>query len=348
MSLCTTAQCLVSRSALLSNFSLIHALAAGRAIGLVIKGNGYGHGALQIAELFDADTRVAYFLTAGLREGVALRAAGINKPIMAMAYCDGDIREAVACGVEPSIATDAELFLVHSAARALKKNIVVHIKVDTGIARRGVAWYDVGPFYKRAAALENITVKTIFTHCADSSPEDTRFIYEQQHRYEQALHAARTEGFLGMAHMASSGSLTLIPGYDMVRVGTMLYGSWKNEIQKKRIFSVISDAELISALTLRVGVFMHDEATLVVYGGYRDAYCIVRGATLFLSCGCKSSLTDVSETVSYAPLVCHHTVEYADLVGARPGILPTDVALCRGTIANEITTRIYQHVPRIY
>lgn len=348
MSHCITARCLVSVPALVSNFSVIHALAAGRAVGLVVKGDGYGHGALGVAQLFDSDVRVAYFLTAGLAEGVALRAAGIKKPIMAMAYCDGDILEALSCGIEPSVATDDELYRVQSAAMALKKEAVIHVKVDTGIARRGVAWHETGQFYSRAAALENVFVKSIFTHCADSSPEDTAFMSEQQRRYDEALKLARAEGFLGMTHMASSGSLTVIPQYDMVRVGTMLYGSWKNEIQKSRVHAHIPQAELIPAMIFRADVSSVDGRLMTVRVGYRDAYCVVPDAELFLSCGCRSALTDIGELVSHAPTVCGHEIEYADLVSSQPEITPGAVAVRQGTIANEITTRIYQHVPRFY
>lgn len=348
MSHCITARCLVSAPALVSNFSVIHALAAGRAVGLVVKGDGYGHGALGVAQLFDSDVRVAYFLTAGLAEGVALRVAGIKKPIMAMAYCDGDIHQALSCGIEPSIATYDELRRVQIAAMALKKGAVIHVKVDTGIARRGIAWHETGQFYSRAAALENVFVKSIFTHCADSSPEDTSFMYEQRHRYDEALKLARAEGFLGMTHMASSGSLTVIPQYDMVRVGTMLYGSWKNDIQKSRVCERIPKAELVPALTLRTDILSVNGGLMTVRVGYRDAYCVVPGATLFLSCGCRSALTDIGELVSYAHAVCGHVIEYADLVSSQPEITPAAVAVRQGTIANEITTRIYQHVPRVY
>lgn len=348
MSHCTKAQCVVSVSALISNFSVIHTLSAGRAIGLVIKGDAYGHGACGVARIFDADARVDYFLTAGLAEALELRHAGIHKPIMAMAYCDGDIAQALASAIEPSVATDYELDCVYYAAKNLQKVVPIHIKVDTGIARRGVAWQELGEFFSRAVAREYISVKSIFTHCADSSPEDPSYMYQQQVRYEEALIEARARGFTGMAHMASSGSLTLIPQYDMVRVGTMLYGSWKNEMQKNRVRARIPSAELIPALTLRAPSILQSERTVVLGIGYRDAYCIAPDARLIFSCGCNSLLTAVNERTSSAWASCTHRIEYADLLGVHPEISPTAAALRHSTIANEITTRIYTHLPRSY
>jgi alanine racemase len=321
----------------------IHTLAAGRALGLVIKGNAYGHGAYEVASVFDDDTRVSYFLTAGLAEGIALRAAGIKKPIMAMAYCDGDIEEALSCGVEPSIATDEELLHIARAANFLRKKISVHLKVDTGIARRGVSWDRVGELY-RAAARESLLVETIFTHCADSSPSDVRFMYEQQRRFEVALGEARAYGFHGRAHMASSGSLTLIPGYDMVRVGTMLYGSWKNELQIERVRAQLPSVDLIPVMTLRAPLRRGNILAL----GYQDAFCTVAGAQLLLSCGCLSFLESVSAKKSVIKKHCFHDAQYGDLIGKNFEIRPADAARRQSTIANEITTRVYRHLPRIY
>lgn len=341
--------CSISAAALSHNLDLICALAERRRVGIVVKGDAYGHSALLVAKLFDTDPRVDYFLTAGLVEAAELRAAGITKPIMAMAYCDGDFESALTQNIEPSIATYEELVACAAAAERLGRSVDVHIKVDTGIARRGVDWQGVGEFYAQCARYRLLNIRSIFTHCADSSPEDPTFMYEQQRRYDYAIAAARARGFAGATHMASSGSLTLIPEYDMVRVGTMLYGSWKNDIQKKRVREKVPTAELIPALTLCAPVLVHTDGLLRIAVGWLHIFWVAPGSVVRYQCGCYGAITQVHADSSEAEKICAHTVgDVAMLCGPYSGIMPIDCALARGTIANEITTRISPWVARNY
>lgn len=341
--------CSISAAALSHNLDLICTLAENRRIGIVVKGDAYGHGALPVAQLFDADSRVDYFLTAGLIEACTLRAAGITKPIMAMAYCDGEFESALTQNIEPSIATYEELIACAAAAKRLARSVDVHIKIDTGIARRGVDWQNVGEFYAQCIQYPLLNIRSIFTHCADSSPEDPTFMYEQQRRYEQATAAARARGFTGATHMASSGSLTLIPEYDMVRVGTMLYGSWKNDIQKKRVREKVPAAELIPALTLCAPVLVHTDALLRIAIGWQHVFWITPGSVIRYQCGCHGTLTQVHADWSEAQKICAHAVGgTVMLCGPYSGIMPIDCALARGTIANEITTRISPNLVRSF
>jgi alanine racemase len=275
--------------------------------------------------------------------------AGITKPIMAMSYCDDSFDRAFLLDIEPSLATHEELVACAAAAARGGRVVRVHIKVDTGLVRRGVAWQDVGEFYAQCAAFPLVHVVSIFTHCADSSPEDPTFMYEQKRRYDHAILVARQRGFAGATHMASSGSLTLIHEYDMVRVGTMLYGSWKNDVQKKRVREVVADAALIPPLTLSASIIEQQSNIIHIGIGWRHAFWMRPGIRVRASCGCDGVVIQVDVLSSSAHTACTHTGERIVAVcGPYPGIMPTDIAVLQGTIANEITTRISPLVARDY
>jgi len=191
----------------------------------VVKADAYGHGAVEAtrAALAGGATRLG---VADLDEALALRSAGIDAPILAWLHDpDADFAGAVAAGVELGISNLAQL---ERAASALQGGPArVHLKIDTGLSRNGVAEEDWGAAVARAAELERegrLVVVGVFSHFANTSRDVDA---AQRAAFERALASAAEAGLRpATRHLASSEQAIRDPQarYDMVRIGIGMYG----------------------------------------------------------------------------------------------------------------------------
>ena len=141
----------------------------------VVKADGYGHGALRAARaaLEGGASRLG---VADIAEGVALRRAGITAPILAWLHAPGaSFVEAAALGITLGVSSMAQLLAAAEAASADRPTIV-HLKLETGLGRNGVApddWKTVLAEAARFERLGKIVVEGLFSHLSNTSPEMT-------------------------------------------------------------------------------------------------------------------------------------------------------------------------------
>ena len=197
----------------------------------VVKANAYGHGAVEAARaaLAGGATRLG---VADLDEAFELREAGIDAPILAWLHDpDADFAAAVAADVEIGISSLDQLERAAAAAAATatgsRSPAAVHLKIDTGLSRNGVAEADWSAVVARAAELETaglVTVTGIFSNFANTS----RYVDAAQLAvFERALERAATAGLNPtVRHLASSEQAIRDPSsrYDLVRIGIGVYG----------------------------------------------------------------------------------------------------------------------------
>ena len=197
----------------------------------VVKANSYGHGAVEAARaaLAGGATRLG---VADLDEAFELREAGIDAPILAWLHDpDADFAAAVAADVEIGISSLDQLERAAAAAAATatgsRSPAAVHLKIDTGLSRNGVAEADWSAVVARAAELETaglVTVTGIFSHFANTSRDVDA---AQLAVFERALERAATAGLNPtVRHLASSEQAIRDPSsrYDLVRIGIGVYG----------------------------------------------------------------------------------------------------------------------------
>ena len=197
----------------------------------VVKANAYGHGAVEAARaaLAGGATRLG---VADLDEAFELREAGIDAPILAWLHDpDADFAAAVAADVEIGISSLDQLERAAAAAAATatgsRSPAAVHLKIDTGLSRNGVAEADWSAVVARAAELETaglVTVTGIFSHFANTSRDVDA---AQLAVFERALERAATAGLNPtVRHLASSEQAIRDPSsrYDLVRIGIGVYG----------------------------------------------------------------------------------------------------------------------------
>ncbi len=217
-------------AALADNLAAIRAR-VGPAVGVwpAVKADGYGHGLEVVARTF---------LTAGadgvcvatLDEAMALRAAGIDGPVLVLYPVPATAAEAAARqGFQLTIATaaDATALAEHwSASGAARRGarLRLHVEVETGLSRMGVRVEEAAAVVQRLA-IPGLEVVATWSHLA--SPTDTDASAGQEARLEQAVAAARAvDPGLGASHLAASGGLLTGRGLgaQLVRPGLAAYG----------------------------------------------------------------------------------------------------------------------------
>ncbi|HMM69315.1 MAG TPA: alanine racemase [Gudongella oleilytica] len=218
----------------------------------VIKANGYGHGAIELAKLYTAlgVNRLAVSL---LNEAIELRRAGIDKPILILNFTPGyQMIDVAANDLTQAIYRYEDAVALSEAALEMDKKLKIHIKLDTGMSRIGfLPSEDAIDNILKISQLPNLEIEGIFTHFAKSDESDKSFTRLQFDRFMRMIEALENKGlFIPLKHISNSSAIIDLPEYnlDIVRPGTILYGYYpSDEVNKERI-------ELRPAMTLRTVV----------------------------------------------------------------------------------------------
>lgn len=193
----------------------------------VVKANGYGHGAADVARAaLEAGTTMLG--VADLSEAYALREAGITAPIMCWIHGPhSDFDEALERDVTLAIGFESQLEKLAGSALRLGKTAPIQFKIDTGLSRNGASADEWETLFRRAYALQSegiVRVEGIFTHLSNAGAEED---LAQQAEFERALALLRGIGIEPeYIHMASSAATITSPHlyYNTVRVGLLTYG----------------------------------------------------------------------------------------------------------------------------
>ena len=191
----------------------------------VVKADAYGHGAVQTARaVLEADAD--WLAVACVEEGVELREAGIDAPILVLG---GSNPRAMAAAARHHITlalyTPEQVAQADEAAREADQPLEAHVKLDTGMGRIGARTpEEVIALREAFAAHPSVRLTGVFTHFADADGVDLSFTHTQLRRFEE-LTALLPDGLL--RHCANSAAIhRLMPeaAFDMVRMGISLYG----------------------------------------------------------------------------------------------------------------------------
>ncbi|MGM1028720.1 MAG: tRNA (adenosine(37)-N6)-threonylcarbamoyltransferase complex ATPase subunit type 1 TsaE [Actinomycetota bacterium] len=184
----------------------------------VVKAAGYGHGAIVAARAM-LDGGAAMLGVVDLAEAVELRDAGIDAPVLAWLHGPSvDFRVAARRGIEVAVSSVAQL---EAAAAA---GATIHLKLDTGLGRNGIARGDRAAAIARAIALaeDGARIRGAMSHLAGSGRDAD---LAQVRDFEAALAAAAPLA-LDVRHLAASAAALGLPAarFDMVRIGMAAYG----------------------------------------------------------------------------------------------------------------------------
>jgi alanine racemase len=193
----------------------------------VVKADAYGHGSVAVARAA-LEAGATYLGVATTDEGVELRRAGIRSPILLLGYTPPeDAETAVAHDLAVTVfQIDVARALARAAAGA-GKPATVHLKVDTGMARIGVAPAEAVAMAREVATLDGIVLEGCFTHFATADEVDLSPARAQLETFLAVLRNLEDgKVHIHLRHAANSAALLALPKahLDLVRVGIALYG----------------------------------------------------------------------------------------------------------------------------
>ncbi len=339
------------------------------AVCAIVKANAYGHGAVPVSRELQA-RGVEAFGVATVEEGVELRQAGIERPILVLGIGFSGIEAAQEHRLAPLVYSPGSAERISRAARKMKKPLSVHLKLDTGMGRLGL----LADEWKATLGnlLENpwVEVEGIATHFS-SAESDPAYTTNQLDRFREAVDLAGgvRQPPASRIHAANSAGIVHHPesALTMVRPGLLLYGSYPDPSLREKVSvrpAMTFQTNVVFVKTLPPGspvsygrTFTTRRpsriATLAV--GYADGYrrdlsnrgwVLVRGrkapvvghVTMDLTMIDVTDLPDVSEG--------------DDVILFGPGkevCLPVeDLAERVGTISYELLCAVSSRVPRVY
>lgn len=220
----------IDLAAIVENARVVRAL-AGTDVFAVVKADGYGHGAIAVAQALTRAKAATGFAVSLVEEGVSLRDAGVTAPVLVMGPSQhGGEDDMVMAGLTPVIASEEDLAALVDVAHR-RGRFEAHLKVDTGMGRLGVSLERAAELARRAAD-HGIDLVGLMTHfaCADSDdPSDpSSMTREQLRRFEEAARALASAGApLRVRHAANSSGALMFPEarFDLVRTGIAIYGN---------------------------------------------------------------------------------------------------------------------------
>jgi len=219
----------VSLTTLRQNFRTVQKhVGAAVTVCAVVKADAYGHGAVECSRALQGEGAKWLGVTS-LDEAIPLRDAGIQSNILLMTgFWRGEEAEIIRLQLTPTV---WELWQVESLDKAAAGLGVsrhpVHLKVDTGMGRLGVAVEQLPAVLRALTAAQHLRLEGLSTHLASSEIMDAPSVAEQERNFEAARTMVRGAGFEpAFVHMANTGAVISRreTWNTMVRPGVALYG----------------------------------------------------------------------------------------------------------------------------
>ena len=198
----------------------------------VVKADGYGHDATFVSK-YAIKGGADQLGVATLCEGISLRNAGINKPILVLGniYCKKDLITCFHYDLMPTISSVRDCLICNNIGKKYHKVFALHLKVDTGMSRLGFELKDFLHQFKNIQSCENILIKGIYSHLASADEENAldknSFTQMQKNKFKDLLKEIKIFQYPEITtHLANSAGTLLAKEFhfDMVRVGLSMYG----------------------------------------------------------------------------------------------------------------------------
>jgi len=360
----------IDMEALDHNFREVVRCAEGQQVLAVVKARAYGHGAVEMSKRL---LRLGADMlgVALVEEGRELREAGIDAPVLVMgATFPEQAEEMVSLKLTPAIFGLSVAQALSEAAYKRRTTINVHVKIDTGMGRIGIAPEDAPELIAALQKLRNISVQGLMTHFADADLRDKQFASKQMDRFESLLKALEAKKIkVPVRHAANSAAVLDFHRafFTMVRPGLMLYGY--NPLEEgalgadlRPVLSLVTRIAFIKKVPTGVPISYgrtfttkRESAIATLPIGYADGYgrglsnkgeALVRGMRVpvvgrVCMDMCMIDVTDVPAAREGDDVV---------LIGSQGSerITADDIAAKIGTIAYEVLCGISSRVPRIY
>ena len=359
----------VNLSILKRNFEAIKKQVSPAKVNVTLKANAYGHGLVRVAQLLE-EIGADYLSVAVVEEGVLLRKSGIKMPILVLGGVWGN---QVPIFIKNDLAITAssveKVKQIDETAAQMKMKAKVHIKIDTGMERIGVHYYNSYKFLEEVYKCKNVSVEGIYSHFANADTTELAHSELQLARFNESLLFFEKNSIeTPIRHIANSGALLQMPNayLDMVRPGILFYGVYPS----KELPKIISVKPALSWKSLVVYFKVIKPDHPVGYGlkwqskknvravtvpvGYGDGY--LRSMSHKAQVLINGNSYPVIGTISMDQIIVNigddsaYNGDEVILLGSdgNKSITAENLAEWAGTIPYEILTNINTRVPRVY
>lgn len=194
----------------------------------VIKGNGYGLGLVEYAQLL-ADNGIEIFAVATVEEAIRLRENGIKQDILMMSSTavKEDIEILIKNNIILTIGSKESGEAVDLLAQQMNQKVKAHIKIDTGFGRYGFIYSQKQEMVEAIKSWKNIQIEGMFSHFSIAFYGDGKETREQYQRFMQCVEELRNNGIEPkMLHICNSSAFLRFPEMHLnaVRIGSVLLG----------------------------------------------------------------------------------------------------------------------------
>lgn len=337
---------------------------------LPVKANGYGHGLIRMSQL--AQPYVDYLGVSCLDEGVALRQAGIKKPILVFgAFNKDEIGGLVANNLEITVSSQFKAEQLAIECKNSKQKCKVHLKIDTGMNRVGVRVESAKALFESVLLHPELEIIGVYSHLADSDSDDSNITIEQIGKFSLVAAYAKSINPNIICHLANSGGVCYYPEsyFDMVRPGILSYGYFPNypivdvplnqiqscfSLKSRIIYTKMVDAGRGVSYNYKYYTKCYSRVVTIPIG-YGDGYrrmlsnigeVLIRGRKYIIAGTiCMDMLL-----VDIGPNGLGHVEDEVVLIGNQGGenITLHSVADKCGTIIYEILCGFNERIPRVY
>ena len=369
----------ISLNAIEHNYNVIrNKVADGTKVCCVIKADGYGHGAVELSQIYEK-LGADFFAVSNIDEGIEIRKSGSKLPIVILGYTPvSEAKNLAAYNISQAVFSLE--YAKELSEKCVEEDCIckMHIKVDSGMSRIGFMCqefprdeYSVEEICE-ACCLPNLEVEGLFTHfcVSDEDAEGREFTNKQYENFIYVRDSLKKRGVdISVVHCSNSGAIEDYPETccDMVRAGIILYGLAPSSKLADRL-------DLVPAMTLKTVVAFVKEVqkgATISYGrtftadrkmkiatvpiGYADGFIRQNAKDGYMTVNGKKAkivgricmdqtmldVTDIEDVKTGDEVVVFGTGENGE---------PTADSLAEntGTINYETVCLVGKRVPRIY
>lgn len=339
----------------------------------VIKTDGYGHGAVPIGRELEKLEYTWGYATATVEEAEILRRNGLKKPILILGATFPEQYQAIAdLELRANVYSSRQAEQMEEAAAKMNKNMMVHVKIDTGLSRLGFQVTEkAADEIARISKMPHIIMEGIFTHFAKSDARDKNMANQQLESFakmKQMLEERNVE--IPMIHCSNSAAIIDMPEANMnvVRAGISLYGMWPSDEVKKENINL---APVLSLKSCIVFLKELEKGRVISYGATYETSKNQRIATIPVGYGdgYPRSLSNKGYVLIHgkkAPIcgrICmdQFMVDVTDIPEAKEGDIVTlvgkdhgaeitmeDIGDLSGRFNYEFACDLGKRIPRVY
>lgn len=340
-------------------------------VSAVIKADGYGHGAVAIAQTL-LENGADRFAVATLSEALQLRKEFKETQIMVLGYTPEHLaQEIIQNNIIQTIYSLEQAKEFSKVAKQLNKNIVVHIKIDSGMNRLGMLCSEgTVNTVLQISKLDNLVIEGIYTHFAAADELDKTYTKMQVEKFSKIVEQIEKKGLtIPIKHVSNSAAIIDMPefNFDMVRAGIMLYGLYPSQsvnherVNLKEVMCLKAKIAQVKEIEAGSGISYgltykceHKTKIATLPIGYADGYTrmLSNKAKVLV----KNKIVPVLGNICMDQCIIDVTnldVKMGDevvLYGGdnKDGISIDSVANLLNTINYEIVCMVDKRVPRVY